>query len=683
MTAPRKLSRALVACLVATVAVSLAVSRSDRATTRADDTIQHEALFDEASADELEIYDTDREHWSFTPLARPAVPMPADLKDARGAIDCFIAERLAKRDLEPLPEADRVTLIRRLSFDLVGLPPTPDEVDAFVADDSPDAYERLVDRLLASPHYGQRWGQHWLDLARFAETDGFEHDKLRPEAWRYRDWVIDALNADLPYDRFVALQLAGDEVAPDDPQSAIATAFCLSGPDMPDINSQEERRQNLLTEMTATVGSVFMALQVGCAQCHDHKYDPVSQADFYRLRTIFEPAVQVEANKSVFVLHEDSAATKPGHLLVRGDWRRPGAEVKPAFPRILNVHGDQVPPPPEGAATTRRRTALANWLIEDDHPLTSRVMANRVWQHHFGAGLCRTTSDFGIAGEEPSHPELLDWLASDLVNRGWSLKRLHGRIVASAAYRRASRVNRTGLSDDDLAESQAHMAHLLEADPANRSLGRFPRQRLEGEAVRDAMLAAAGALNTRMGGPGIMPPLPKELLETVLADHWKVTPDPAEHDRRSIYVFARRNLRLPILEVFDRPDANASCPRRNRSTTAVQSLLMVNSDFSLTAARKLAGAVLAGSPNDANEQVRLVFRRALSREPEDDERMAAVAFLADQTQLLKDEGRDAGSLARPDPMPDASGESLDVHEAAALVDLCLAVLNSSEFLYVD
>jgi hypothetical protein len=356
--------------------------------------------------------------------------------------------------------------------------------------------------------------------------------------------------------------------------------------------------------------------------------------------------------------------------------------VKPAFPRVVNLHGDRVPPPSESSATSGRRTALVRWLTQDDHPLTARVMANRVWQHHFGEGLCRSTSDFGIAGEEPTHPELLDWLAADLVSRDWSLKRLHGRIVASAAYRRASRVDSAGLSDD-VAKLQARMARLLEADLANRSLGRFPRWRLEGEAVRDAMLAVTDSLNTHVGGAGVMPPLPQELVDTLLRDHWKATPDRAAHNRASVYVFARRNLRLPILEVFDRPDANASCPRRNRSTTAVQSLLMVNSEFSLLTARRLAGAVLAESPQGADEQVRLVFRRALSREPEDDERLAAIAFLADQTQLLKNEGRDAETLARPEPMPDDSGDSIDLHAAAALVDLCLAVLNSSEFLYVD
>ena len=287
---------------------------------------------------EIPLTESDRDHWAFQPIQKPGLPEVKRSNWTRTPIDRFILAKLEAEGLQPAPDAERVTLIRRVYFDVIGLPPTPAEVDQFLADQSDDAYERLVDRLLASPRYGERWAQHWLDLARFAETDGYEHDKLRPDAWKYRDWVIKALNADMPYDQFVRWQLAGDVIAPDNPDARTATAFCLSGPDMPDINSQEERRHTLLNEMTSTVGSVFMALQVGCAQCHDHKYDPISTFDFYRLRAFFEPAVQPVKNRSVTTLAATDKKRKPSHVMLRGDWRRPGPQVKPAFLRIANSH---------------------------------------------------------------------------------------------------------------------------------------------------------------------------------------------------------------------------------------------------------------------------------------------------------------------------------------------------------
>ena len=380
----------------------------------------------------------DREHWAFSPLVRPEVPAVRDKAWPTGSVDCFILARLESKGLRPQPPADRRTLLRRVTFDLTGLPPTPDDAAAFLADDSPQAYQRVVDRLLASPAYGERWGQHWLDLARFAETDGFEHDKVRPQAWRYRDWVIEALNRDLPVDEFIRLQIAGDELRPDDPQAAVATGFLLAGPDMPDLNLQEERRHMVLNEITSTVGAVFLGLQLGCAQCHDHKYDPISQADFYRLRAIFETA-ELFASQSAGRVVRESGLAPVSHLMVRGDFRRMGATVEPAFPRIVNAAGASIPPSAEGASCSGRRAALARWLTRPDHPSVTRVLANWIWQQHFGQGLCRTPSDFGLMGEEPSHPELLDWLATELVRDGWSMKQLHRLLVTSATYRQSSR----------------------------------------------------------------------------------------------------------------------------------------------------------------------------------------------------------------------------------------------------
>ncbi|MGE0759429.1 MAG: DUF1549 and DUF1553 domain-containing protein [Pirellulaceae bacterium] len=576
-------------------------------------------------------------------------------------LDQFILAGLKKKGLSPAPPADRLTLLRRLCFDLTGLPPSPADVDTFENDDRPDAVARLVDRLLASPAYGERWAQHWLDLARFAETDGFEHDKTRPNAWRYRDWVVDAWNRDLPYDQFLSQQLAGDELYPDDDGARQATAFCLSGPDMPDINSQDERRHVLLNELTATVGSVFLGLQVGCAQCHDHKYDPISQGDFYRLRACFEPAVALKKDQLVSLLDTSPAAEVQSRLYVRGDWRTPGPAVSPAFPRIANAAG--IPFPPESVTkAVGRRAALSRWLTRPDHPLTARVLANRLWQFHFGRGLSETPSDFGLLGDEPLHAELLDWLACELVDGQWSMKHLHRLILTSSVY----------------AQSVHGDQASLRADPHNRYCSRFQRRRLSGEELRDALFSASQVLNRRQGGRGVMPPLPTELSQTLLKNQWTVSPDPAEHYRRSIYVFARRNLRYPIFDVFDRPDANGSCPDRNRSTTAPQSLHLLNSQLSLDAARKLAGSLLQET-TDERQLVLHAVRRVLSRFPTAAEQQKLIAFLQQQRELLAAENRHAATMASPDPMP----PDLDSAAGAALVDLCLALFNLSEFVYVE
>jgi hypothetical protein len=641
----------------------------------------------EGTLQELEVHDYDRDHWAFKPLARPKQPAVKNAAWVQTPIDRFILAALEKKGLAPLPEADRETLIRRLSFDLLGLPPAPAEIDAFLADDSPDAYERLVERMLGSHHYGERWAQHWLDLARFAETDGFEHDKLRKDAWRYRDWVIDALNADTPYDRFVHLQLAGDELSPGDAAARIATAFCLSGPDMPDINSQDERKHNVLNELTSTVSSALLGLQMGCAQCHDHKYDPIGQHDFYRLRAVFAPSVQVKKNVSLDVLAEQAGGAKPevyvSHLMIRGDWQRPGPEVTPDYPRIANPWDDRLVDDAKlyadrAGKSSGLRTALAVWITRGDHPLTTRVIVNRLWQHHFGEGLSRTPSDFGLMGDPPSHEELLDWLATELVRRNWSLKQLHRLIVTSAVYRQAGRWTAPSWSDEQRRRAAESLAASRAADPNNYLLARFPRRRLSGEEVRDAMLSAAGVLNTKDGGPGVMPPIPPELEETLLKGQWEVDADPSEHDRRSVYVFARRNLRYPVFDVFDRPDGNASCARRSRSTTAVQSLLMLNSRASLDLARRLAGRLFRDEQS-SDERILLAYRRTLGRPPDEREFQLARSYLNRQQALIAEEGRDAKKLALPQPLP----PGVDAPQAAAVVDFCLALFNTSEFVYVD
>ncbi len=594
----------------------------------------------------------DREHWAFQPLRAPAIPAVTDQTWPRGPVDRFILARLEAASLRPADGADRVTLIRRLAFDLTGLPPTAEQVRQFLGDDRPGAYQRLVDSLLASPEYGRRWGQYWLDLARFAETDGFEHDKVRKDAWRYRDWVIDAFNRDLPYDQFVRWQIAGDVLAPENAGAAVATAFCTSGPDMPDINSQVERKHVLLNEITSTVGAVFMSLQVGCAQCHDHKFDAISQADFYRLRAFFDPAIELKRNRSVADLSGGSGRATMSHLAVRGDWRRPGPSLTPAFLRIADPEAIPV----AGETSGQRRAELAHWLTSPKHPLTARSIVNRLWQHHFGRGLSNTPSDFGVMGEEPSHPALLDYLATELVRGGWRLKDLHREIVLSATYRTRSYAG----------ESKADWDRLIAADPENVWLGRFPRRRLDAEVLRDAMFAVSGTLNRVTDGPGVMPPLPEELKSTLLKGQWSASEREADHYRRSIYLFARRNLPYPMLATFDRPSANTSCAVRARSTTAPQALFLLNSAITSDAANRLARRLVRLHPDDAAAQIREAYLRVFSREPEAGELDEAQAFVR---QVVE---RSDGQQGRRSAAP-----------AAALTELCRGLLNTNPFVYID
>ncbi|MGD9721957.1 MAG: DUF1549 and DUF1553 domain-containing protein [Pirellulales bacterium] len=732
--------------------------------------------------EERPITPAERDHWAYRPLGNFQPPVVSGPRFAAHPVDRFIAAAQSAAGVQPLPRAGKATLARRLWFDLTGLPPTPQELQAFLADDSPDAYEQLVDRLLASPAYGERWAQHWLDLARFAETDGFEHDFERPNAWRYRDWVIDALNRDLPYDEFVRLQIAGDELRPGDRDAAIATGFLLCGPDMPDLNLQDERRHVVLNEMTATVGSAFLAMQFGCAACHDHKFDPIRQHDFYRLRAFFEstdifrdhpvptpeelairaaaekarpPAEQqqderraaleeqgqrlfreknpdeVPSPKQILAeltpeerkehaallreLHGKRVLPKlsqgrivrdgsihAAHFYLRGDFRQPGPVVECGYPRVLE---DAASAATAAAQSTRQpRTALAAWLTAPEQPLTARVIVNRLWQWHFGVGLSATASDFGLMGAPPSHPELLDWLARHFVADGWSLKRMHRLLVTSETYQLAAAPFDVAWSAEEVAAAGTTWKASVARDPENRLLWHRRRARLDGEAIRDAMLAASGRLSLRRGGPGIRPPLAPEVTETLLKDQWKVSGDDEDHRRRSIYLFVRRNLRYPLFDVFDRPDTMASCALRHDSTTATQSLTQLNSAFSLDCARRLAGAVLAdavlpgarlagetsadAARADATPAVdgaigpaaiERAYLRVLSRSASDDEVRAGLSFIDQQSAALRAGGRAADQLAQPEPTHSAG----DPFSRAALVDLCLALLNSNEFLYVE
>lgn len=605
---------------------------------------------DGTSYTEPPITDDDRDHWAFYPLKKVSPPEHRFADWRRNEIDDFIAAELERNELTPQPPAAHRVLLRRLNLDVRGLPPTLEELARFVRDKDANSYGTAVERILASPGYGERWAQHWLDLARFAETDGFEHDKVRPNAWQYRDWVIKVLNDDMPYDEFLRQQIAGDEIYPSNPEALTATRFCLSCPDMPDINLIEERRHTLLNEITSTVGEVVLGLQIGCAQCHDHKYDPISQADFYRLRAIFDPAIQLKKNKSLTTFRETFPWNKPAYVMQRGDFRQPGPEIKPGVPRA--VCQDVTFEPHHRDATAGRRTALAKWLTGPASHLTARVIVNRIWQHHFGTGLVNSPGDFGLMGSDPSHPELLDWLAATLIEFEWKMKPLHRLILTSATYRQRSRL------PIEAAPAERRAWHdSLAADPEGRLLPRFPRRRLPGEIIRDVMLAASGQLNRKTGGPGVRPPLPPEMIKTLLKNQWEVTDDTSEHSRRSVYIFARRNLRYPIFEAFDRPSANSSCGFRQTSTTAPQSLHLLNSEFSLRISNNLARSTLRKTENEA-AQIAFVFERILGRRPDADEQADVTCFLR---------RHNSGGADRE----------------TALTHLCLSLFNSSEFIFVD
>ena len=598
--------------------------------------------------EEPAIEDSDRDHWAFRSLVRPELPLVSTSEAATNPMDRFIELLLLSEQWTLEPQADRRTLLRRLTLATTGLPPTPEELRAFESDMAPDAYDRQVDRLLASPRFGEHLAQEWLDLARFAETDGFEHDRVREDAWKYRDWVIQSVNQDLSFDRFARLQICGDL----DPNPVpIATMFGLAGSDMPDLNDQDERRHLRLNDLTSTMGSVFLGLQMGCATCHDHKTDPISQADFYRLRALFEsalPPLVRDRPQNLLV----ASPSSPGRIWIRGDHRQPGPLIEPGHPRIAS--SQQTP--------MTRREEFAAWLVHPDNHLFARVAVNRMWQHYFGRGLFDTPSDVGVAVAGPTHPELLDWLACRLRDQGWSAKQLHRQLLLSQTYRQRSRVDATE-------ESVAWKAKLLR-DPTNRLWGRFPRQRMTGEMLRDALVFLSQQIDWETGGPGVMPPLPKELESALLKGQWKTSPREQEHYRRSIYLFARRNLRLPLFEAFDRPDAIASCPVRFQSITAPQALSLMHSEFT----RKIAEAmVFRWSRSDISSEMRLneLIEQMWARPPTPSELQMMRTFLEDlRTMELGPVSSTEQSTARS--FPDS-----------AWVQLIIAIINSNEFLFVD
>ena len=616
------------------------------------------------------------DHWAFRPPGPVSPPAPRERAWVRNPIDAFVLDRLEREGLAPAPPAGRLALLRRACFDLLGLPPSPEEVERFARDDRPDAYERLVDRLLASPQYGERWGRHWLDVARYADTGGFENDLLYPNAWRYRDSVLRALNADTPLDRFLEDQVAGDELRPDDPEAIAASSLYCVGPALPESAMVERQLESeWLTDAADTTGAAFLGLTFGCARCHDHKYDPISQKDYYGLQAIFAASdrpfpdkirlnrikmlngllsetpvpkallndprctVRTEAQVGGFRLFHRERPLEVRRLR-RGELSKPREVVPPAVPAFLRGDGA---PDLATVPATQRRAALARWLTAPENPLTARVLVNRVWGWHFGQGIVRTPGDFGTQGEPPTHPELLDWLARDLVEHGWALKRVHRLILLSGTYRMASTASSPG----------------LRADPEDRLLWHFPRRRLEGEAIRDALLACSGRLNPRPFGPPVVPPLGREEL-TGLFDakgKWPVTKDPAAHTRRGVYLLVRRTFLYPLFASFDPPEVMTSCPRRMQTVVPTQALALFNSPLAREQALAFARRLLRECSPDPAAIVARAWLLAYGRPVTKAESERALAFL-----------RSRGEETAAEP---------------ALAELCLALFNANEFLYVD
>jgi hypothetical protein len=632
-------------------------------------------------AAEFQVTDADRAYWAFRPIRRP--PVPGGRVEGGNPIDAFLSARLRARGLKPNGPASRRELIRRAYFDLIGLPPTPEEVEAFEHDSRPDAWEKLIDRLLDSPHYGERWGRHWLDVVRYAQTNGYERDGEKPFSWRYRDYVIRSFNADKPFDQFIREQLAGDELEPRTDDDIIATGFFHLGiwDDEPDDARQAAYDE--LDDIVTTVGQTFLGLTINCARCHDHKFDPISQKDYYRLLAFVHnvrgyqdpkkldlqaaafvplaPPQQIErwqketdekisklrgqvegkgaaANKMevqrrlewlvgqpppfawALAVREKGKMPTETRVLLRGNAATPGDAVEPRFPQVLAGSARAVCRPPAGGQSTGRRRALADWIASAQNPLTARVLVNRLWQHHFGRGLVPTPNDFGKAGLAPTHPELLDWLAADFITGGWQIKRLHKLIMTSQAYRMSSRTDN---------------ARARELDEGNELYWRQSLRRLEVEALRDSILAVSGNLNRQMGGRGVFPRLSREVIagESRPGLDWEIS-SASQEARRSVYLFIKRTLLVPMLETFDYSNTAQPIGERAVTTVAPQALLLLNSDFMRVQAAALAARLLREAPDKPAAQVRRAYQLALGRAPTQREGEIALGYLRRQAEAL-------------------------------------------------
>jgi len=601
-----------------------------------------------------------RDWWSLQPIKRPDVPETPN--KMVNPIDAFIRQRLSDSGMSPAPPSGRRTLIRRVYFDLVGFPPTFEEVEAFVRDETPDAYEKLIDRLLASPHFGERWGRYWLDVVRYAETSGYERDQEKPNVWKYRDWVIDSFNRDMPYRSFVMKQLAGDELPKRSASDTIATGFIRLGTWNDEPNDPNEYKYDRLEDMVGTTSTAFLGLTVRCARCHDHKFDPIRQTDYYRMAAAFwagpiepgprellgGPTPEQLGATDVLGWTDRGRDAPPLRLLKKGDPNRPGPVVEPGHLSAIPALDKPLQETPPSVKTTMRRLRLALWITDPANPLTARVWVNRLWQYHFGQGLVRTPDNFGFNGEKPTHPELLDWLASDFMENGWRSKRIHRLILLSDTYRQSS-----------IHPKQEEYA---KRDAGNRLWWRVERRRLDAEALRDSLLFVAGKLDLeKRGGPGFKPDIPADALEglSMKGEAWKPSP-PAEQNRRSIYIFAKRGLLSPLLTTFDFPDTTLPSCQRDVTTVPTQALALLNNPFVHEQSTALAKRIGTGGLHA--DQAKRAWQLALGRAPRPSELEVAIAHLEKQDRTF---------ATRHNPAIDA------------LSSLCHVLLNCNEFVYVD
>lgn len=737
--------------------------------------------------------------WSYQPVKAAVIPSVSQQDWVRTPIDAYILAHLEEKGLTPSPDTDKANFIRRATLDVWGVIPTPAEVQAFVDDDSDDAYEKLVDRLLASPKYGERQARKWLDLARYADSTGFQNDNDRLNMWRYRDYVINAFNSDKPYSRFIQEQLAGDELWPGDEQALIATGFMAQFPDNSNSRDLVQRKYQITTDITDTVGKVVLGQTLECARCHNHKFDKISQKDYFSFQAFFaniapvdnipvrnkgENEAQYEAQyakwdeatkeirakqKAIIDTHREealkyhkeryltdsreaifkpkeqwtaqdrwvnhrlanvtneaslqsffqergessdpktfdkkiaeqwaeleklnkelrkfdelkpstssnkiSAMTELGHadappsfVFAVGDHEKPQEQVEPAFPAAIT---DEKPDIKPLSFSSGRRSALVKWLTSESNPLTARVYVNRVWDQYFGKGIVATVSDFGKAGEKPTHPELLDYLAGKFVKDGWSVKKLHREILLSSVYRQSSEARE----------------EVKQADPENKLLAVFPRQRLEAEQVRDSLLVAANKLVDKVGGPSVYPPLPSAINTNYRNNNaqfqdrmWRTSKDEQDHNRRSLYVFTRRSIPYPILDSFNMASPQEAHSKREVTTTPLQALTLFNSEVIFDWSKSLAGRVINEAGDDKSDRINHLYQILFARNASDDEIDTLQAFLEQQEQVIRDKAKD-GKFEVNVPAGVKDKKIDDPVRAAAFVDLVHTVANSNEFIY--
>ncbi|MEI6268487.1 MAG: DUF1553 domain-containing protein [Methylococcaceae bacterium] len=727
--------------------------------------------------------------WSYQPVKTPDQPVVNNKAWVRTPIDAFILAPLEAKGLTPSADADRAAFIRRATLDVWGVIPSPEDVATFVNDTGPDAYEKLADRLLASTRYGERQARRWLDLARYADSTGFQNDDTRPNFWRYREYVINAFNHDKPYSQFIQEQIAGDEILPDKQEGLVATGFLAGFPDNSNSRDLVQRKYQITTDMTDTVGKVMLGQTVECARCHNHKFDKISQKDYFSLQSFFantsavdnipaqKGAVEVKYEKqldkweaatkeihdkqkaiidpyreaalkyhneryltdsreSIFkpkeqwnaldrwvnhrlanVTDEDDLVaylrdasvspesknytpdialksqeykelveqlkklddlkpasgsttisgvselghpdSPPSYVFFGGDHERKLEEVQPAFPEAIT---DEKPVITPTAFSSGRRTALAKWIASDTNPLTARVYVNRVWEEYFGHGIVETVSDFGKAGQKPTNPELLDYLASKFVKEGWSVKKLHREILLSSVYR----------------QSSDYREDAVQADSENKLLAVFPRKRLEAEEIRDSLLVASGNLEDKVGGPSVFPPIPANL--GAAATQWKVSKDKKDQNRRSLYIFTRRSLPYPLLDTFDMATAQEAHSKRDVTTTPLQSLALFNSDIVFGWSQALAGRVINEAGNDESAQLDRLYEILFARKASATEKETLGKFLNTHEKVVRDKTSE-GKFEVSIPTGLKDSPKLDPIRAAAFVDLVHTVANSNEFIY--